>query len=273
MSLRGYTHKFMLHITHKTENRHKKAFAVEVFMGLMLLSVFSTSFAQASEITADMVIKLTNKAREKAGVAILVRNERLEKAAEKKAEDMLENDYFAHVSPAGKSPWDWIQDSGYDYRYAGENLAINFTDTEKQQEAWMDSPSHRKNILNSDYEEIGVAVVRGVIDGRETNLTVQEFGTKMPKVATTENTIVDDSKNVANVAGLTIAAPKQIQGVQNVSEKIELSKLFQENRPTVIGWYGIFAVIGFVIVIDIAAVFHKKHEQLFILHDARNKHV
>lgn len=242
-------------------------------MGLMLLSVFSTSFAQASEITADMVIKLTNKAREKAGVAVLVKNELLEEAAERKARDMVENDYFAHVSPAGKSPWNWIQDAGYDYRFAGENLAINFTDAEKEQEAWMDSPSHRKNILNPDYKEIGVAVRRGVIDGQETIVTVQEFGGRMPEVVATTEPFFEDAKIAESVAGLAVSTPKLIESPQKTSEKIELSKLFQENKLTVIGWFGIFAMIGVVIVVDVAAVFHKKHEQLFILHDARNRHV
>lgn len=239
-------------------------------MGLMLLSVFSTSFAQASDITADMVIKLTNKAREKAGVAVLVKNDLLKKAAEKKAQDMINKNYFAHISPEGKSPWDWIQESGYDYRYAGENLAINFTSAEDEQEAWMDSPSHRKNILNPDYEEIGVAVKEGIIDGNKTIVTVQEFGTKMPAAVAVTN-VTNTAIAEKSVAGITVSEPVEKEILPKTLKKIEPSVLFQENKITVIGWYGIFTVALTVIAIDIAAVFHKKHEQLLILHDARNR--
>ncbi|EKE19163.1 MAG: hypothetical protein ACD_9C00115G0005 [uncultured bacterium] len=258
----------MLHITKKNENTHKKAFAVEVFMGLMLLSVFSSSFVQASDITADMVIKLTNKAREKANVAVLAKNELLEKAAGNKAQDMIDNDYFAHVSPQGKTPWYWIEDSGFDYRYAGENLAINFTSAEEEQKAWMDSPLHQKNILNADYEEIGVAVKEGVIDGKRTIVTVQEFGTKMPATVATSD-VLENSSSEKSVAGITAFAPRR---GENVQKKSELNELFQENKPTIIGWMGVFGVAITVIIIDVAAIFHKKHEQLFILHGARTKH-
>lgn len=240
-------------------------------MGLMLLSVFFTSFVQASDITADMVIKLTNKAREKAGVAVLVKNDLLQKAAEQKAQDMIDKDYFAHVSPQGKSPWDWIQGVGYDYQYAGENLAINFTNAEDEQEAWMKSPLHQKNILNSNYEEIGVAVEQGVINGQKTILTVQEFGAKMPETVAVTS-ILDEKKSKKEVAGITVSAPKQqVESLQKISNKLDLNSLFQQNKPTVVGWFGIFAIVLVVMGIDVAAVFHKKHKQLLILHDARKR--
>ena len=56
---------------------------------------------------------------------MLAKSDMLQEAAEKKAQDMIENNYFAHTSPQGKTPWHWVEESGYDYRYAGENLAIN----------------------------------------------------------------------------------------------------------------------------------------------------
>jgi hypothetical protein len=262
----------MLHINKKNENTHKKAFAVEVFMGFMLLSIFSTSLVQASDITANMVIKLTNEARKSANVMALVKNDLLQKAAERKAQDMIDNDYFAHVSPQGKTPWNWIQDAGYDYQYAGENLAINFTNAEDEQKAWMESPLHKKNILNPDYEEIGVAVREGIIDGNKTIVTVQEFGKKMPKVAKAINT-PEDAKPKVTVAGIAVSTPMQVEGLQKKSATLDLKAFYQANKPTIIVWYGALALALLVIVIDVAAIFHKKHEQIFILHDVRNKHV
>lgn len=145
-------------------------------LGLAALSLLATQQVLASEINVAKVVKLTNEARIKEGVGELVENDKLDQAAEDKAQDMLKNDYFAHFSPRGVSPWHWFDKNDYDYHFAGENLAINFTDAESQQKAWMDSPTHRKNILNSNYAEIGVAVERGTINNQEATITVQMFG-------------------------------------------------------------------------------------------------
>ena len=61
-----------------------------------------------------------------------------------KAQDMATLGYFAHVSPDGKTPWYWIEKVGYDYQYAGENLAINFSDSKDVTNAWMASPLHKE---------------------------------------------------------------------------------------------------------------------------------
>jgi uncharacterized protein YkwD len=146
---------------------------------LILLQAVFLAFgqsAQAGSITKDSVITLVNEARAKASLSVLSENSHLSQAAKSKAEDMIKKDYFAHNSVDGKTPWYWIEKAGYDYKYAGENLAVNFTSAETQQEAWMKSETHRKNILNKNYQEIGVAVTKGKIGGEETTLVVQMFG-------------------------------------------------------------------------------------------------
>ncbi|PJA86889.1 MAG: hypothetical protein CO141_02375 [Candidatus Moranbacteria bacterium CG_4_9_14_3_um_filter_42_9] len=152
---------------------------------LAILAVFIGVFALvglipviASSITDSNVIKLVNEARAKKGLEALQENPKLSAAAQAKAQDMLKNDYFAHNSPSGKTPWYWMEKSGYDYKYAGENLAMNFTSAEEEQKAWMKSASHRKNILNANYQEIGVAVAEGKIDGESTIVAVQMFGSR-----------------------------------------------------------------------------------------------
>ncbi len=132
----------------------------------------------ADEITPGNVIHLINESRKAEELRELNMNYRLTQAAQWKAEDMIANNYFAHTSPSGISPWYWFGASGYDYKYAGENLAVSFTSSESQHNAWMESSRHRKNILNSDYQETGVAVKEGVIDGRLVTVTVQMFGAK-----------------------------------------------------------------------------------------------
>ncbi len=134
--------------------------------------------AEASEISSQSVIMLTNQARLSNGISTLLENENLMRAARDKVKDMLTNDYFAHTSPQGVAPWHWIKKNGYNYQYAGENLAINFTDAKEQHAAWMKSATHRKNILNPEYADIGVAVAQGKIDGQNSVIVVQMFGAR-----------------------------------------------------------------------------------------------
>ena len=115
----------------------------------------------SSALTADNIVALTNTSRASFGLNNLELNNQLSQAAQAKAKDMSLYSYFAHTSPAGVDPWYWFEQSGYTYSYAGENLAVNFVDSEKIEEAWMASESHRANILNGQFTEIGVATARG----------------------------------------------------------------------------------------------------------------
>ena len=148
-----------------------------------LLSFGFLSVVEASGISTSEVITLANKARANSNLAPLIENETLSRAAKAKAKDMIENDYFAHTSPKGVNPWYWMKKEGYEYKYAGENLAINYTSAKDQHTAWMKSSSHRDNILNGNYKEIGVAVVEGKIDGESSLVTVELFGSPLHPVA------------------------------------------------------------------------------------------
>jgi len=131
----------------------------------------------ASNITPERIVELTNQKRTEKGLPPLMLNPLLSEAARRKAGDMFAFNYWAHNSPSGRDPWSFFKEVGYQYLYAGENLARNFTDPEGVVGAWMASPTHRDNILNSDYQEIGVAVVEGSLEGVQTTLVVQLFGT------------------------------------------------------------------------------------------------
>lgn len=130
----------------------------------------------SSSITVESIISETNKERVKAGLAPLAVNPKLDDAARRKAANMFEEDYWAHFSPSGKDPWGFIKSAGYSFSYAGENLARNFYNSEDVVRAWMNSPSHRNNLLGSKYREIGIAVVEGTLKGQQTVLVVQMFG-------------------------------------------------------------------------------------------------
>jgi hypothetical protein len=135
----------------------------------------------ATVIAPDFLIDLANKDRANAGQSELVENPKLAEAARLKAEDMASKQYFAHDSPDGLTPWHWFAAVDYDFAYAGENLAVNFSDSEPLQKAWMDSPLHRANILNGQFTEIGIGVARGTYKGKQTLFVAQMFGA--PKLA------------------------------------------------------------------------------------------
>lgn len=132
--------------------------------------------AMASSITPANIINLTNQQRVAAGLNTLNTDSRLSAAALAKANNMLEQQYWDHFGPNGESPWMFISASGYQYVYAGENLAKGFKTAEGVHEAWMASPTHKENIMSGNYKDIGVAVVEGVLLGKQTVLVVQMFG-------------------------------------------------------------------------------------------------
>lgn len=123
-------------------------------------------------VTAAGLLTSTNDHRSESGVQPLKINNQLSQAAEQKAKDILANQYWDHISPSGVEPWDWIQQTGYSYEIAGENLAKNFTTSNGTVAAWMDSPSHRENMLNPEYNEVGFASVNGELEGRPATITV-----------------------------------------------------------------------------------------------------
>ena len=131
-----------------------------------------------SAVLPGVIIELTNLEREQENLGGLRRNPLLDEAARLKAEHMRAYEYFAHYSPSDNiSPWHWFERVGYNYIHAGENLAIYFDDSAEVVRAWMNSPTHRDNILRGHYTEIGVAAVEGRYQGYDTVYVVQLFGT------------------------------------------------------------------------------------------------
>lgn len=133
----------------------------------------------AADIPPSEVVSLTNQKRAEAGLSELSVNPVLSQAAKAKGEHMLANDYWAHTAPDGTEPWAFFTNSGYRYRYAGENLARDFTNPTSVVEAWMASPTHRDNLLSNRYDEIGIGVVEGDLNGVDTTIIVQFLGTRI----------------------------------------------------------------------------------------------
>jgi hypothetical protein len=152
--------------------------------GTHWLSLYNPNIlGYATDISVDKLLELVNKERLKNDLTPLTLSNELTSAATAKASDMFKFNYWAHVSPTGTTPWQFITGSGYKYIYAGENLAKNFDASQDVVTAWMNSPTHRANLLKPEYKEIGMAVVNGKLQGDETTLVVQEFGSRSVEVA------------------------------------------------------------------------------------------
>lgn len=147
-----------------------------VFAGSFLYNFGGGILDSLAAIYANVLVLLTNKDRALQNVSELKVSPLLEIAAQMKANDMASKSYFAHNTPDGKTPWYWLEQAGYKYLYAGENLAVNFVESEDIQKAWMASPRHRSNIINPKFTEIGIATSTGIYKGREAVFVVQMFG-------------------------------------------------------------------------------------------------
>lgn len=147
-----------------------------VSLGLSALLVLPLRHELMTLVLPSALVGLSNSEREEAKLPLLEISPKLQKAAQLKATDMAKRGYFSHYTPEGNPPWYWLEQVEYDYRSAGENLAVNFTESADVDKAWMNSPKHRENILNKKYTEVGIATAKGLYKGEEATFVVQFFG-------------------------------------------------------------------------------------------------
>lgn len=153
--------------------------AEAALVGNLLLRQSGQSFLAA--VVQSEIVALTNTERVQHQVGALRESAQLDAAAQAKADDMAERSYFAHVSPDGREPWDFVAAAGYDYQYAGENLAVRFVDSQEVVDAWMRSPTHRANMVKEQYTEVGVATAQGLYKGEPATFVVQYFAKPSPQ--------------------------------------------------------------------------------------------
>lgn len=191
---------------------HKSIFCLILllFISQFLISTTKSNFSNVLGITTDIssqeLLLLTNQKRQENGLQPLTLNEQLSQAAALKGNDMFGKNYWSHNSPDGITPWFFIKRAGYNYVYAGENLARGFTSSTTVVEAWMASPSHKENVLSKNYKEIGFAVLKGKLLGEETTLVVEMFGNSSQSIAVNpENNMISTASSGYN---LNIAGSK-----------------------------------------------------------------
>lgn len=182
---RFFLHLFTPHHSnnHRAKLLHHKillTITIMFFAGGFFVNYIARTYPSVLGVVAGIdtqeILILTNQKRAEAGLAPLVIDDRLSNAAAGKARDMFINNYWAHISPDGKTPWIFIRSAGYNYQFAGENLARGFSSSPDVVSAWMNSTSHRDNMLSVNYKNVGFAVEQGKLNGEDTILVVEMFG-------------------------------------------------------------------------------------------------
>lgn len=244
-------HHFVPHKETKKRAKllHHKFFYLYSSIFVVLFLLFNVSktikpgvLGYSSEIKIRELLNETNKRRELEGKKPLVINQKLSVAAKLKADYMFAKNFWAHTAPDGTQPWDFILKEGYEYSFAGENLARNFYYSKEVVDAWMNSPTHRENLLSENYDEVGFAVENGVLDGYETTLVVQFFG--KPKNL---SLITSKSEQERYLSSLN---EKATMGVSTEkSNSIDVPSLFR---------YISFTILGFVLALFLLDVYYSK---------------
>ena len=271
-----FRHFFTPHHTnnHRAKILHHKSIAVliVILIGLVFtLKPIGHSYPSvlgiSSNVSTQDLLNLTNQKRKDAGLAPLVLNDQLSRAADEKAKYMLEKNFWAHVAPDGTTPWYFIKNSGYEYLYAGENLARGFNSSGDVVNAWMASPTHRENMLSPNYKDIGFAILSGSLTGSDTVLVVEELGSKY---ATTQNAKAESKSEVAaaNISLTPSISPVPTSSIPQPTSTAQIaasvnkplidSKSSKKNLSLII-----LAVFIIVLIIDAIIVERKKIERVF----------
>ncbi len=199
-------------------------FIFQIALGITFYSGPEVKGVDSSKLKKD-IVNMVNLEREKVGRPTVYESPALNEAAEDKLQDMFSKNYWDHTGPSGETAWRFIVNRGYQYELAGENLARGFSSSEGVMRAWMKSPTHRDNILNPRFQEVGLAVGSGKINNVTTTVIVQFFG--KPKLA------FASEKSGAVFAGEVTAVPKV--GLENIT--------LPSRTPYFIAWVLIFGLI------------------------------
>ncbi len=203
---------------------------------ILFSSVLSTNNNLAA-IYSAVLTDLANADRVQNSLPTVTTNTLLTEAAQNKANDMAKRGYFSHNTPEGLTPWYWIEGVGYKFVYAGENLAVDFDDSVQVENAWMNSPGHRANILSSHFTEVGIASASGMYQGRPAIFVVEMFGSPqttksissfIPALSKPKPVVakVVSTTTSASVAGTsTTLSTKDLAVVASTTEYIEVKNV------------------------------------------------
>lgn len=227
-----------------------------------------------ADITKTALFNFTNQERIALGIPSLKENPKLTQAAYLKAKDILEKDYFSHFSPEGLSPWYWLKLVGYDYSIAGENLAIGFLDSREVYNAWLESPSHKANLLNEKYQEVGVFPLKGEFQGKKVTVVVQFFGTtkKIQPIQPSQPIQKEEPLTVSKKEVLPSPSSKEVLSEEKITESkkpilvsqtLSLFDSYYYQILQVIIYTSLIFIIG-ILIINIFVRFDIQHKDLIL---------
>jgi hypothetical protein len=211
----GNDHRPLILSDHNARNIVAIVIFLEIFSFLIPTFTHINTTDNMAAVLPAVLAQLTNVEREAQNLPNLTVSPVLNMAAQMKATDMAMYGYFAHTSPDGKTPWYWIEKVGYKYQYAGENLAVNFSDSKDVTDAWMASPTHKANIVKGNYTEVGTGVANGVYEGREAIFVAQVYANPLPKVFKQNEPIKTEVKTTKEIPKVvTVKEPTNILGAE-----------------------------------------------------------
>ena len=282
------------HFLHRDNMRQMAGVVLLFELILFILPVLNFSglinTLNLGAVLPGILSTLTNVEREKNNLSELVVSPVLTAAAQQKAEDMAAKSYFAHTSPEGLNPWYWFQKVGYGYSYAGENLAVNFIDSQDVTVAWMNSPTHKANIVGQYYKEVGTGMATGMYEGHETVFVAQLYGTPVVHAGVTSPTPSNSASLPASGGlrrdqNLSASAPSQVVSVpietevlgeaepvstSNGGDKILQEpkfweKVFSSPRHAMNGaLYAVLAIILIALFLNVFIKFEYQHPDLIL---------
>ena len=218
---------------------------------LFIVGVFLfPNTAYLSTINPEKIIDLSNEERTANGLNPLTANQYLGQAAYNKAQAIFENQKFGH-NFNDKRFSAWVREVNYEYRYVGENLAIDFVSSEGVVSAWIKSPTHYENIINEKFTEIGVAVIEDTFNNKTSIVVVQIFGTPLENKISLKinNEILNTMNNQGNYLthsnqnNLNIILDEEIFKNHETDDKtnFRIDKNNKQNLPDLF-----FALIGLI---------------------------
>ncbi len=232
--------------------------AVVVFVSIFFLpqskgfiKTVSSKISQFATVLSSELVLGTNNFRSINNESDLIESPLLTVAAQMKADNMAKRSYFSHVGPKGEKPWFWFDTVGYKYSYAGENLAVDFNESEDVTRGWINSAKHKANLLNKNFTEIGVGVAKGTYEGHETIFVVQFFG--MPFIDKVSNAVaksVDDLNLIDNIDSSTAVVTRSGLSDGEVLGA-EVNKINQTSDDQI----KIFTTIGICFLVVVTIIF------------------
>jgi len=204
---------------------------ISIFLFLVLSPVCDIKINKLlANLTQQLIVQEVNPVRENHGFLDLKVNQKLAKAAQLKAKDMVERGYFDHAGPEGELPWTWLEKVDYDYAAAGENLAMDFNDPVELINAWLNSPLHAKNILNGYFTDIGIGIADNIVVmflGREKTNSLSLASNITDEY---EEIIISEAKNSNKPQYLDIKEIENVKPEESlVIKTVEEDDMYKEN--------------------------------------------